>query len=116
MPNEIVFIKRREKDKIIKNAIFAFSGGQKHILLKGEGQEITTAVEIAEILKNRLYPGIEIGNISLGSRPFYQKQQRGNYNKNKRENTDRNKRENTDRNKPDIISNIEIELKTTSFT
>lgn len=106
MPNEIVFIKRREKDKIIKNAIFAFSGGQKHILLKGEGQEITTAVEIAEILKNRLYPGIEIGNISLGSRPFYEKRQRGNY----------NKRENNPRNKRDIISNIEIELKTTSFT
>jgi len=108
MPNEIVFIKRREKDNIIKNAIFAFSGGQKHILLKGEGQEITTAVEIAEILKNRLYPGIEIGNISLGSRPFYEKRQRGNYNKNKKENNDRNKR--------DIISNIEIELKTTTFT
>lgn len=106
MPNEIVFIKRREKDKIIKNAIFAFSGGQKHILLKGEGQEIATAVEIAEILKNRLYPGIEIGNISLGSRPFYQRRQRGNY----------NKRDNDNRNKRDIISNIEIELKTTSFT
>ena len=108
MPNEIVFIKRREKDKIIKKAIFDFYGVQKHILLKGEGQEITTAVEIAEILKNRLYPGIEIGNISLGSRPFYEKRQRGNYNKNKRENNDRNKR--------DIISNIEIELKTTSLT
>ena len=62
----------------------------------------------AEILKNRLYPGIEIGNISLGSRPFYEKRQRGNYNRNRRENNNRNKR--------DIISNIEIELNTKSFT
>jgi len=114
MANATVFIKRINKDKIIKDAIFAFSGGQKHILLKGEGQEISTAVEIAEILKNRLYPGIEIGNISLGSRPFYERNQRGNPRGNQRGN---NRQKNYNRNnKRDLISNIEIELKTISFT
>jgi len=102
--DNIFYIKnRREKDKIIKDAIFAFSGGQKSLLIKGEGQEISTAVEIAEILKNRLYPGIEIGNVSLGSRPFFQRRNRRNY-----------KSRNT-RNKKDLISQIEITLKTKSI-
>ena len=106
MPFETtIFIKnRRDKDRIIKDAIFAFSGGRKSILIKGEGEEISTAVEIAEILKNRLYPGIEIGNVSLGSRPFFIRRQRGNNNRNK-----------NNRNKKDIISKIEILLKTKSY-
>ena len=104
-PNKtILFIKnRRDKDKVIKDAIFAFSGGRKSLLIKGEGEEISTAVEVAEILKSRLYPGIEIGNVSLGSRPFYQKNQRRNYNRN-----------NNNKNKKDLISKIEIVLQAKS--
>ncbi len=95
---------RTEKDKIIKDAIFAFSGGQKTILIRGEGDEISTAVEIAEILKSRLYPGIEIADISLGSRPFFEKRPpRNNYNKRKDQNNQIKK---------DLISQIEILLKT----
>ncbi len=104
MDNNIFYIKNRtEKDKIIKDAIFAFSGGQKSLRIKGEGEEISTAVEIAEILKSRLYPGIEIGNVSLGSRPFFENRKRANYNRN------------NNRNKKDLISQIEITLKTKSY-
>lgn len=73
MANEttLVIKNRAEKEKTIKNAIFALSGGKKALLIKGEGQEISTAVEVAEILKHRMYPGVEISNISLGSRPFF---------------------------------------------
>ena len=98
---------RRDKDKLIKDAIFFFCGGQKSLLIKGEGEEISTAVEIAEILKTRLYPGIEIKNISLGSRPFFQhRRQRGNFNNNNYNNNNNNN------DKKDIISNIQILLKT----
>jgi DNA-binding protein Alba len=104
MDNNIFYIKNRtEKDKIIKDAIFAFSGGQKSLRIKGEGEEISTAVEIAEILKSRLYPGIEIGNVSLGSRPFFENRNRANY------------KRNNNRNKKDLISQIEITLKTKSY-
>ena len=106
MTNETtIYIKnRKEKDKSIKDAIFAFSGGLKALLIKGEGEEISTAVEVAEILKSRLYPGVEIANISLGSRPFYEsRQQRGNYNRKPAINNNTKK---------DIISKIEILLKT----
>ena len=108
-PNQtILYIKNRsDKDRIIKDAIFAFSGGRKSLLITGQGEEISTAVEIAEILKNRLYPGIEIGNVSLSSRPYFEKSYRGNYNRNK------NNRDN--RNKKDIISKIEIVLQSKSL-
>jgi len=109
MVNEttIIIRNRNDKDKSIKDAIFAFSGGRKSLLIKGEGQEISTAVEVAEILKSRMYPRIEIANISLGSRrPYVDNKQRGYSRKNYKAN---NK-------KIDIISNIEITLQTKSMT
>ena len=107
MTNETTLIikKRTEKEKTIKDAIFALSGGRKSLLIKGEGAEISTAVEVAEIVKHRMYPGIEIANVSLGSRPYFNKR---NYRYQKRNNK-QNQR------KKDIISNIEITIKTKSF-
>jgi DNA-binding protein Alba len=111
MVNETtIYIKdRREKEKSIKDAIFALSGGQKTLLIKGEGQEISTAVEVAEILKNRMFPGIEIANISLGSRPFFQRNLKNNRYNNKSTRDNKN-------NQKDIISRIEILLKTKTYT
>ncbi|MFX1326300.1 MAG: hypothetical protein ACFE8N_15225, partial [Promethearchaeota archaeon] len=99
---KIIIRNRSDKEKSIKDAIFAFSGGKKSLLIKGEGEEISTAVEVAEILKNRMYPMLEIGNISLGSRPFFD-------NKNRRYN---NRNTKGNKNKIDLISNIEITLQT----
>jgi len=102
MPTDTTLIikNRSEKDKTIKDAIFAFSGGKKSLLIKGEGEEISTAVEVAEILKSRMYPGVEIANISLGSRPYFQNKNNRNYRQNYR----------NDKNKKDLISKIEITL------
>ena len=109
MPNQTTLIirNRTDREKTIKDAIFAFSGGKKSLLIKGEGEEISTVVEVAEILKKRMYPGVEIANISLGSRPFFENRQRNNYRKN-----NRNNNRNTDnrKNKKDLISKIEITL------
>jgi len=96
----LIIKNRSEKDRTIKDAIFAFSGGTKSLLIKGEGEEISTAVEVAEILKSRMYPGVEIANISLGSRPYFQKKYNRNYKRNYR----------NDQNKKDLISKIEITL------
>jgi len=96
-----IYIRNRdEKEKSIKDAIFAFSGGRKTILIRGEGEEISTAVEVAEILKHRMYPGIEIANVSLGSRPYFERRQKGG-NKSK-----------SNKNVKDFVSKIEILLKT----
>ncbi|MFX1498689.1 MAG: ribonuclease P subunit p25 family protein [Promethearchaeota archaeon] len=94
----LVIKNRSDKDRTIKDAIFAFSGGTKSLMIKGEGNEISTAVEVAEILKHRMYPSIEIANISLGSRPYYNHKRRGYKNRQK------------PKQKKDLISNIEITL------
>lgn len=101
MANDTTLIirNRSDKDKTIKDAIFAFSGGTKSLMIKGEGNEISTAVEVAEILKHRMYPNIEIANISLGSRPYYNHNKRHGY-----------KNRQKPKQKKDIISNIEITL------
>lgn len=101
----IIIKHRTDKEKSIKDAIFEFSGGRKSLLIKGEGEEISTAVEVAEILKNRMYPRLEIANVSLGSRPFFRNKQ----------NKYHNNRKNVNKNKIDIISNIKITLQTKSF-
>jgi len=105
MPNGTTLIirNRTDREKTIKDAIFAFSGGTKSLLIKGEGEEISTVVEVAEILKKRMYPGVEIANISLGSRPFFENRQRNNYRKNYRNNYN-------EKYKKDLISKIEITL------
>ena len=102
----IIIRNRNDKDKSIKNAIFAFSGGRKSLLIKGEGEEISTAVEVAEILKSRMYPRLEIANVSLGSRPYF-------YNRNNRYT---NKTNSFNKKKKDLISQIEITLQTKSMT
>ncbi|MFW9970876.1 MAG: hypothetical protein ACFFDF_11820 [Candidatus Odinarchaeota archaeon] len=108
MVNEttIIIKNRNDKEKSIKSAIFAFSGGSKSLLIKGEGEEISTAVEVAEILKNRMYPRLEIANVSLGSRPYFDNRQRG-YNYKKTRIYKKGK---------DIVSNIEITLQTKTIT
>ena len=99
MTNETFIIKNRsDMEKTIKDVIFAFSGGAKSLLIKGEGNEISTAVEVAEILKSRMYPGVEIAEISLGSRPYF----------NKRNNNRRNNKSKI--NQKDLISKITITL------
>ncbi|MFX0040473.1 MAG: hypothetical protein ACFFCY_09755 [Promethearchaeota archaeon] len=106
MVNEttIIIRHRNDKDKSIKDAIFAFSGGSKSLLIKGEGAEISTAVEVAEILKSRMYPRLEIANVSLGSRPYFDNRPRGYKNKHK-----------VNKKKIDIVSNIEITLQNKSI-
>ncbi|MHA1194564.1 MAG: hypothetical protein ACTSRH_00675 [Promethearchaeota archaeon] len=100
MPNETTLIikNRADKEKTIKDAIFAFSGGIKSLLIKGEGEEISTAVEVAEILKSRMYPSVKIDDVKLGSRPYFQNR---NYGRNSRYDK---------KNKKDLISKIEIKL------
>ncbi|MBY9003787.1 MAG: hypothetical protein KGD73_07435 [Candidatus Lokiarchaeota archaeon] len=110
MPIETTYIirNRSDKEKTIKDAIFAFSGGTRSIRLKGEGDEISTAVEVAEIIKNRMYPSLEIANVSLGSRPYFDDRSRG-YNRNERYNNNRNNSRNK-KNSKDLVSRIEITL------
>ena len=64
-PKVIIVRNRRDKNKDTTDGIFALNGGTRSLLIKGEGEEISTAVDVAESLKMRMYPGIDSSNIFL---------------------------------------------------
>ncbi len=48
--------------------ITAFSGGNlKDVTLKARGQAITTAVDVAEITRNRFLKDLKVGKIVIGT-------------------------------------------------
>ena len=130
----IIVRDRRDKHKYTTDGIFALSSGTRCILIKAEAEEISTAVDIAETLRRRMYPGIDISKISISSYNNY----RNNYNNRGNNNRGNNNRGNNNRgnnnrgnnnygnnnrgnkyqnnknseksNGNDIISKIEIEL------
>lgn len=108
-PKIITVRDRRDKNKYTTDGIFAFTAGTRTILIKGEGDEIATAVEVAETLKNRMFPSINISNISISSR----RNNYGNYGRNQdsRIRGQHYKRNSKNHNK-ELISRIEIELST----
>ncbi|TFG00334.1 MAG: hypothetical protein EU541_02610 [Promethearchaeota archaeon] len=96
MNNGIIKVRKRtDKNDAIKDAIFSFANGNNSVIIKGEGREISRAVEIAEIIRHRMFPSIEISDITLGSRPFYRKGKK------------RKKRQNNYKN---FVSQIQIEI------
>lgn len=49
-------------------ALTQFTRGSKKIVLKARGKAITSAVTVAELLRNKILPGqIKISNISIGT-------------------------------------------------
>ncbi|KON27875.1 hypothetical protein AC481_03665 [miscellaneous Crenarchaeota group archaeon SMTZ-80] len=43
------------------------SGDAKEIILKARGRAITTAVDVAEIVKRRFVEKLKVGNITIGT-------------------------------------------------
>ncbi len=107
-PKVITVKARREKNNYTNDCIFAFTSGTRTILIKGEGDEISTAVEVAESLRRKMFPGINISNVSISSYKnnyFYGR---------KRDNRIRgqNLKRNGKSNNKELISRIVIELST----
>lgn len=108
MNKKIITVRtRRDKNKYTTDGIFAFTAGTRTILIKGEGDEISTAVETAVDLKNRMYPGVDISNISISSR----RNNYGNYGRNQDSRIrGQNFKKNSKNHNKELISRIEIEL------
>jgi DNA-binding protein len=103
MNSRIITVRtRRDKNKYTTDGIFEFTSGTKTLLIKGEGDEIATAVEVAEDLKRKMYPGIKYGNVSISS---YKNHLYGRNRRNRAQNRMNNKFNNKE-----LISRIEIEL------
>ncbi len=66
-PNDVIFVGNKPPMSYVLAIITAFSGSQKEITLKARGQAITTAVDTAEITRNRFIKDLKVTNVAIGT-------------------------------------------------
>ncbi len=65
--NDVIFVGNKPPMSYVLAIITAFSGSQKEITLKARGQAITTAVDCAEIARNRFIKDLKVSKIGIGT-------------------------------------------------
>jgi len=64
----VVYIGRKPTMSYVMAVITGFSGSNaKEVTLKARGQAITTAVDVAEIIRRRFMKDLKIGKITIGT-------------------------------------------------
>jgi DNA-binding protein len=64
---KIVYIGRKPAMSYVLAVITSFSSNAKEIVLKARGQAITTAVDVAEIARNRFLKDLKVDKIAIGT-------------------------------------------------
>jgi archaea-specific DNA-binding protein len=66
--SDVIFVGNKPPMSYVLAIITAFSGGNtKEATLKARGQAITTAVDVAEITRNRFIKELKVTNIAIGT-------------------------------------------------
>lgn len=66
--SDVIFVGNKPPMSYVLAIITAFSGGNtKEITLKARGQAITTAVDVAEIARNRFIKDLKVKDIVIGT-------------------------------------------------
>jgi DNA-binding protein Alba len=66
--SDVIFVGNKPPMSYVLAIITAFSSGNaKQITLKARGQAITTAVDVAEIARNRFMKDLKVSNITIGT-------------------------------------------------
>jgi DNA-binding protein Alba len=66
--SEIIFIgSKPPMDYVLAVVTRLSAGNAKEVTLKARGQAITTAVDVAEITRNRFLKDLKIGKITIGT-------------------------------------------------
>ena len=66
-PNDVIFVGNKPPMNYVLAIMTAFSGSQKEITLKARGQAITTAVDCAEIARNRFLKDLKVSKVAIGT-------------------------------------------------
>ncbi len=66
-PNDVIFVGNKPPMSYVLAIITAFSGPLKEITLKARGQAITTAVDSAEIARNRFIKDLKVTKVAIGT-------------------------------------------------
>jgi DNA-binding protein len=66
--SDVIFVGNKPPMSYVLAIITAFSGGTaKGVTLKARGQSITTAVDVAEIARNRFIKDLKVKQIAIGT-------------------------------------------------
>jgi len=66
--SDVIFVGNKPPMSYVLAIITAFSGGNtKDVTLKARGQAITTAVDVAEITRNRFLKDLKVASIAIGT-------------------------------------------------
>jgi DNA-binding protein len=66
--SDVIFVGNKPPMSYVLAIITAFSGGNiKDVTLKARGQAITTAVDVAEIVRNRFLKDLKVNSITIGT-------------------------------------------------
>jgi DNA-binding protein len=66
--SEVIFVGNKPPMSYVLAIITAFSGGNTtDVTLKARGQAITTAVDVAEIARNRFLKDLKVNGITIGT-------------------------------------------------
>ena len=66
--SDVIFVGNKPPMSYVLAIITAFSGGStKEVTLKARGQAITTAVDVAEIARNRFIKELKVASIAIGT-------------------------------------------------
>jgi DNA-binding protein Alba len=66
--SDVIFVGNKPPMSYVLAIITAFSGGNtKDVTLKARGQAITTAVDVAEIARNRFLKDLKLTGITIGT-------------------------------------------------
>jgi DNA-binding protein len=66
--NDVIFVGNKPPMSYVLAIITSLSAGSlKEITLKARGQAITTAVDVAEITRNRFIKDLKVGKITIGT-------------------------------------------------
>jgi DNA-binding protein len=66
--SDVIFVGNKPPMSYVLAIITAFSGGNiKGVTLKARGQAITTAVDVAEIARNRFLKDLKVTGIAIGT-------------------------------------------------
>ena len=75
-PN-VVYIGRKPAMSYVMAIITSFAGSDvKEVTLKARGQSITTAVDVAEIIRRKFMKELNIGKITIGTEEMKQEEGR----------------------------------------
>lgn len=63
----VVYIGNKPVMNYVLAVVTQVNGGAKEVVLKARGRAISRAVDVAEIVRNRFIPDVEIGTIDIST-------------------------------------------------